>query len=124
MSGCILGLPRTFCERPMIDLFTSDFNSLTNDECYSAISDFSQAQPNESNRHDFKLIWDNDAVKHVAAFANTFGGLLIIGIEKNQNDPRPKLTGVSSNSELMTGIASSIATNISPTPSYDIMECS
>jgi schlafen family protein len=107
----------------MIDLFTTELNSLTNDQCYSAIVDFARAQPNESNRHDFKSIWTNDALKSVAAFANTFGGLLIIGVEKNQNDVEAKMSGVPSPSELTTGIASAIATNISPTPSYDIKEC-
>jgi len=107
----------------MVDLFTAEFNSLTNDARYKAIADFAQAQPVESNRHDFKLIWNNDTLKDVAAFANTLGGILIIGIEKNQSHPEAKMTGVTSNSELTTGIASSIATNISPTPPYDIMEC-
>jgi hypothetical protein len=107
----------------MIDLFTSDFNSLTNDTRYSAIADFARAQPAESNRHDFKLIWTNETIKDVAAFANTFGGILVIGVEKNQSRPEAKLIGVASNLELTTGIASAIATNISPTPSYDIMEC-
>jgi len=107
----------------MIDLFSSDFIGLNNDQRYSAIVDFARVQPLESNRHDFKLIWNNDGLKDVAAFANTFGGILVIGVEKNQSDPEAKVSGVESNSELTTGIASAIATNISPTPSYDIMEC-
>ncbi len=107
----------------MVDLFAAEFGSLNNDQRYSAIAAFAEAQPTESNRHDFKLVWTNDAVKDVAAFANTFGGILIVGVEKNQNHSEAKLAGVTSNRELTTGIASSIATNISPTPSYDIMEC-
>lgn len=107
----------------MIDLYTVEFNALTNDQRYSAIADFAHAQPNESNRHDFKLIWTNDALKDVAAFANAFGGLLIIGVEKGQDDTDAKLVGVKSTSEILTGIASAIATNISPTPAYDLMEC-
>jgi hypothetical protein len=107
----------------MIDLFTAEFNNLNDDQRYSAIVALAQTQPAESNRHDFKVIWTNEALKDVAAFANTFGGILIIGVEKNQRDPEAKVVGVTSNSELATGIASSIATNISPTPSYDIMEC-
>jgi len=53
----------------MIDLFTAQLTSLSNDRLYSAIVDFAAAQPNESNRHDFKLIWTNDALKDAAAFA-------------------------------------------------------
>jgi Putative DNA-binding domain len=107
----------------MTDLFFDDLNTLTNDQRYSAIADFAQAQPMEGNRHDFKRNWTSDTIKDVAALANTFGGLLIIGVEKNQSDHTAKLVGVTSNSELTTGMASAIASNISPTPSYDIMEC-
>ena len=107
----------------MIDLFTSEFSGLGNDQKYSAIAAFAEAQPHESNRHDFKLAWTDDAVKDVAAFANTFGGILIIGVGKSQTDHEARMIGVTSPSELTTRIASMIATNISPTPSYDIMEC-
>jgi hypothetical protein len=107
----------------MTDLFKADFNALSNDEAYAAIAAFADAQPNESNRHDFKLVWTHDAVTHVAAFANTFGGLLVVGVDKGKNATQAVLAGVTSTSEIMTGIASAIATNISPTPSYDIMEC-
>lgn len=106
----------------MIDLFTADFLRLSNDELYSAIDDFARAQPSESSRHDYKLTWTNETIKDVAGFANTFGGILIIGVAKGQRDAAATLTSVTSDREIMTGIASSIATNISPTPSYDIAE--
>jgi len=107
----------------MTDLFTVQFSSIIPEQLYAGIADFAQSQPNESNRHDFKAVWTADTVKDVAGFANTFGGLLIIGVEKGQKDPQPALVGVPSALELTTGIASSIASNISPTPSYDIAEC-
>ena len=107
----------------MTDLFTADFNNLTNEARYSAIADFAAAQPVESNRHDFKTIWNDDTLKAVAAFANTFGGILVIGVDKNQSSAEARLVGSPSTSELTTRIASAIATNISPTPSYDVMEC-
>jgi hypothetical protein len=107
----------------MIDLFTIDFQRLENDVLYGAISEFARVSPNESNRHDFKLQWTEETMQAVAAFANTFGGILLIGVEKSQTDVEPRLTGVSSTRELMTSIASSISTNISPTPIYDIAEC-
>jgi predicted HTH transcriptional regulator len=106
-----------------LDLFAVEFGTINNDQRFSAITSFAQAQPTESNRHDFKSVWTNDAIKDVAAFANTFGGILVIGVEKNQNDHTARVVGVTSGSELTTGIASAIATNISSTPSYDIMEC-
>jgi predicted HTH transcriptional regulator len=107
----------------MIDLFTADFDRLLNDDLYNAIAEFARVSPNESNRHDFKLQWANETIQDVAAFANTFGGLLFIGIAKGQNDVHATLSGVSSASELTTGIAMAISNNISPTPVYDIAEC-
>src|SRR5258707_11012897 len=107
----------------MIDLFTADFERLQNDDLYNAIAEFARVSPNESNRHDFKSVWGNDTIQDVAAFANTFGGLLFIGIEKGQNDIHATLTGVASTSELTTGIAAAISTNICPTPVYNIAEC-
>jgi hypothetical protein len=110
-------------KRKMIDLFTAEFDRLKNDDLYNAIAEFARVSPNESNRHDFKLQWTSETVQDVAAFANTFGGLLLIGIEKGQNDVQPLLRGVAAASELTTGIAMAISTNVSPTPVYDIAEC-
>jgi Schlafen, AlbA_2 len=107
----------------MIDLFTADFQQLENDALYNAIAEFARVSPNESNRHDFKLQWTNETMQDVAAFANTFGGLLFVGIAKGQNDAHATLVGVESDAELTTGIAMAISTNISPTPVYDIAEC-
>ena len=107
----------------MLDLFTADLNNLKNDDLYSAIADFARAQPGESYRHDYKESWSNDTLKDVAGFANTFGGILIIGVSKSQKDIEAKLVGQTSRSELTTVIASAVATNISPTPSYDVFEC-
>lgn len=107
----------------IVDLFTADLNVLSNDARYSVIADFARAQPTESNRHDFKTLWNNETLKDVAAFANTFGGVLVIGVQKGQTDVEATLVGVNSTSELSTGIASAIATNISPNPSCDIVEC-
>jgi len=107
----------------MIDLFTADLNNLPNDDLYAAISDFARAQPNESNRHDFKIEWNDEALKDVAAFANTFGGLLIIGVRKGKTDTEATLVGVQTTSELTTRLASAIATNVSPIPSFNVVEC-
>ena len=107
----------------MVDLFTADLNTLSNDQLYAAIAELARLQPNESNRHDFKQQWNDDTLKDVAAFANTFGGILIIGVSKGKKDTAATAVGVVSNSELTTGIASSIATNISPNPSFNVVEC-
>jgi len=106
-----------------IDLFTDDLSAATNDELYSAIESFARANANEGWRHDFTLEWCDSALKKVAAFANTFGGVLLVGVKKEKTDLVCGMRGVDSPSEYKTGIASSIAANISPTPSYEVYEC-
>jgi hypothetical protein len=106
-----------------VDLFTDDLEALQNDELYDAIEEFAAAQPVEGWRLDYTQQWDDSSLKTVASFANTFGGLLIVGVKKDQNDIVCELPGVESKSEYKTRIASAIATNISPAPSYKISEC-
>jgi predicted HTH transcriptional regulator len=71
---------------------------------------------------DYKREWGESALKTVAAFANTFGGLLFVGVEEDQGRPT-SIPGITTTKEEKTRIASSIAANISPTPSFDITEC-
>jgi len=71
---------------------------------------------------DFKEQWSDEMLKHAAAFANTFGGLLIVGVSEKDGKPQD-IVGVQLRSELKTQIASSISANISPTPSFGIAEC-
>ncbi len=110
------------------DLYKDDLNQLPGGELYRAIEAFTrvlapfESRPQENYRLDFKQEWSDGALKTVAAFANTFGGVLIIGV--SEKDGRPDcLVGIESAGELKTRIASSIASNISPTPSYEVGEC-
>jgi len=107
----------------VIDLFAHDLNKVSNDALFSAVAEFAKGQPNEGWRHDYTEKWDDSAIRKVAAFANTFGGLLIVGVRKQKHDVVCELVGVDSQTEYKTSIASSIAANISPAPSYDIFEC-
>jgi len=107
----------------MIDLFTTDLDALSNTELFSAIGEFAREQPNEGWRHDFTQIWDDTALKTIASFANTLGGLLIVGVAKSKTDVDSRLVGAESATEYKTKIASAIATNISPTPHYKVFEC-
>ena len=49
--------------------------------------------------------------------------MLIVGVKKDKGDTEPLLTCVNSATEYKTRIASSIAANISPVPSYSVYEC-
>jgi hypothetical protein len=107
-----------------IDLFTDDLSAVTSEELLSGIESFAKANVNEGWRHDYTAEWCDPALKKVAAFANTFGGLLLVGIKKEKGDLVCELRGVDSPNEYKTRIASSIAANISPTPNYEVYECS
>lgn len=73
---------------------------------------------------DFKRDWDKSdkALRVVAGFANTFGGIIVIGVSEHAGRA-DEIVGVPSAKELRTQIAGSIAANIAPTPDYDIAEC-
>ena len=106
------------------DLLTADLSALSNDEIYANIVAFASAQPTEGWRHDYTETWDDDsALTKVAAFANTFGGILLVGVRKGKNDTVCHMLGVASSSEYKTRVASSIGANLSPTPFYEIFEC-
>src|SRR4029077_5244112 len=106
-----------------INLFLDDIGELANDELFDAIDEFAKAQPVEGWRHDYTEAWDESSLKNVAAFAHTFGGVLIVGVRKGKRDLVCELPGVESETEYKTRIANSIASNISPVPSYDVFEC-
>src|SRR4029077_5754541 len=111
-----------------IDLFRDELTTVTSTDLYPTIIAFTRLlepaadRPRESFVLDFKQVWNDSAIQTVAAFAHTFGGLLIVGVAEQEGVPM-QCVGVQTKGELKTAIASSIATNISPTPPYEIAEC-
>ncbi|HXM59829.1 MAG TPA: ATP-binding protein [Terriglobales bacterium] len=111
-----------------INLYAADLNSLGGTELYAAIETLLRLSDPPSDRLsegwtlDYKEQWSDEMLKHAAAFANTFGGLLIVGVSEKDGKPQ-EIIGVQLRSELKTQIASSIAANISPTPQFEIAEC-
>lgn len=112
----------------LLDLFRDDLTNATSAALYSTILAFTRLtesaadRPRESFVLDFKEAWNDSAIQTVAAFAHTFGGLLIIGVVDQDGIPA-QCVGVEVRGELKTAIASSIATNILPAPPYEIAEC-
>lgn len=111
-----------------IDLFGSDYSRLTDSGLYTAIEEFTRLNLRQSDRTqegytvDFKEKWSDNALRVVAAFANTFGGVVLIGVSEDGGRAKD-LVGEESKGEIKTRLASSIAANISPTPSFEIAEC-
>lgn len=108
---------------PTIDLVTDDLRRASSDELYLGIESFAKSYPSEGWKHDFTVEWSDSGLQKIAAFANTFGGLLLVGVKKDKTDTLCQFVGVDSPTEYKTRIASSIATNMSPVPLYEIFEC-
>jgi hypothetical protein len=104
-----------------IDLFQDDLTRLTAQEFFDSIQELQAGGAREGYRLDFKASWEPAMTRHVAALANTLGGLIIIGVT-NDKGATGAITGVTTRHELTTQIASSIATTISPRPRFTIIE--
>jgi len=106
----------------IINLFADDLTAATPAELTQAIVQLAQAGVEEKFRLDFKETWEPDKqCPDIAAFANSYGGLLILGVS---ND-RLRFPGIASpkNSDLKTQVASVIATRITPVPIFEVHTC-
>lgn len=114
-----------------MDLFSDDLGNIPSADLYRAALDFlrldapSGDRPAEGWKFDFKREWNDKALRAVAGFANTFGGILILGIDPDPSDTtRPgHIIPKSGSYEVKLQAASSIASNISPMPWYRTTEC-
>ncbi len=110
------------------DLFSGDLPSVIPSTLYEAIVDFLRTdgprenRPREGYRLDYKSEWGDKALKTVAAFANTFGGVVIVGVSEDGGYPE-EIVGVKERAELKTRLASAIASNLHPCPFFEIAEC-
>ena len=100
----------------MAPLHAINFNTVGARELFSAIEDFVGASLPKGERQsegylvDFKRDWDKSdkALRVVAGFANTFGGIIVIGVSEHAGRA-DEIVGVPSAKELRTQIAGSIA---------------
>jgi hypothetical protein len=110
------------------DLYSADLGAISGSELYRAILEFIRLElpldgrPREGYLLDFKEDLSDRFLHTVAAFANTFGGMLIVGV--SEDDGRPNsVVGVATSGELKTRVASVIASNLFPCPPFEIAEC-
>ncbi len=104
-----------------LDLFTDEFFGISGTALHDAITELQAAGMREGYRIDYKEVWNESHLKHVAAFANTVGGIIVIGVSDDQGRIGA-IPGMAAKHELTTQLANSIASNISPTPFFEIAE--
>lgn len=107
---------------PIENLFTDDLTTATPADLEKAIVQLAKSGVEEKFRLDFKEVWQPDKqCPDVVALANSYGGLLIVGV----SDDRQRLPGTPppKNSDLKTQISSSIASRISPVPLFEVHTC-
>jgi hypothetical protein len=125
VRGCYT---RAFLNVMADDLYRVNLQSVGGSSLYRLIHEFTSMErqigdrPREGYLLDYKEDVSDRFLRSVAAFANTFGGLLIVGV--TEKDGRPDtLAGVSVQGEWKTKIASMIAANLFPCPQFEIAEC-
>jgi hypothetical protein len=105
-----------------------NFITAGDNEIYKAIENLIDINAPQTERQaegytiDFKEEWADKSLRVVASFANTFGGIIVIGVSESAGRA-DNIVGVGGKGELKTKIAGSISSNISPIPDYDIVEC-
>src|ERR1700722_9800945 len=102
-----------------LDLFGADFSRISGTDLYTAIVEFTRCnlplehRTSEGYTVDFKEKWSDKSLRVVAAFANTFGGIIIVCVSAVSGKP-DRIVGEESKGELKTRLASAIAGSITP----------
>ena len=107
---------------PIENLFMDDLPAATPADLEKAIVQLAKSGVEEKFRLDFKELWQPDKqCPDIVALANSYGGLLIVGV----SDDRQRLPGTPppTNSDLKTQISSTIASRISPVPLFEVHTC-
>lgn len=88
------------------------------------IVDFCNEQIRENISLDYKEMVDSSIAKTIAAMANTWGGLIIIGAEDEDSKPKLPLKGIELKEHLREQINNIILGNITPPVFPEIQVCS
>ncbi len=110
---------------PEMDLFTVDLErtSIADLEDFLGLKDPIEMRPPEGLRIDYKLKEPDDFPETVAAFANSYGGLMFIGVEsKRQKHNLPiSLPGVAFiGGDVRARITGKILSQVHPRPEISI----
>lgn len=100
-------------------LFTKEIASITFEDVVS----FCKEQNPESINLDYKKDFPRDLEKIISAFANTMGGLIIIGVEDEDSKPKLPVIGLEYREGYRERVNSIILANIYPPAFPEIQVC-
>jgi len=100
-------------------LYTKKIKEITHKD----ITDFCNEQIRENISLDYKVAIDTSISKTIAAMANTWGGLIVIGAEDDDSKPSLPLRGVEFKEHLREQINNIILGNITPPVFPEIQVC-
>jgi hypothetical protein len=101
-------------------LYTKKIEEITHKD----IVDFCNEQIRENISLDYKETINSSLAKTIAAMANTWGGLIVIGAEDNDSKPKLPLKGIEFKEHLREQINNIILGNITPPVFPEIQVCS
>lgn len=100
-------------------LYTQSLESIT----WQTIEEFCEQKISENSYLDYKEEFPNNLEKTIAAMANTLGGIILIGIEEDENKPKLPIEGVPFERGLSERVTNIILSNITPPVFPDIQVC-
>lgn len=100
-------------------LFTKEITKIT----FEDVINFCNEQIQESINLDYKREFPTDLEKTISSFANTMGGLIIIGVEDDDGNPKLPARGLKYERGLSERVISIILSNIYPPVFPEIQVC-
>lgn len=103
-----------------MSLYTKDINRIE----YNDVTSFVALRLREDLRVDYKADFPRDLAKIVVAFANTAGGLILIGVRANDTTNEPEeVVGVPLTAGLEERVTNITLSNIEPPISPEVKVC-
>ncbi len=102
-----------------MSIFTNSIESIS----YDDIILFCQQNIKETVNLDYKVDFPSDLTKVISAFANTFGGLIIIGVDENDGRPNPPFIGIDYADGLQERVINMCIDSIYPPIAPDVGVC-
>lgn len=107
------------------DLFVDPLDNLAFDELndFLGLQNPVESRPAEGTVLDYKISDGGDWPETVAAFANTSGGLLLLGVksDKQKNNAPVEISGIAvGNGDLKTRLTAQIVSLVTPRPDFEV----